>query len=339
MDLIVREKRIGVGGETMIKWLVSCKHYANGNKSVSANDELNILERVISHKCNGFIGFYSTIAATSLSSVLDGLETKIESKIYDGVRIEKDILSKANHRDRILATYFPKSHDKYRQTIFSEPGLHEVGNISAITEEIVFNICKTAIITLEVDKLKEQYQSDRDWEKRNKILGQLYKFSNHSTENLANYIFSFLMDVSHETRHDFPEYIAANLEGLVHTFYPSSYDDEKQRQKLIENGKMCVYIGFNIAYDSFIKTGNFRIAEYGLSIFKTVYRYSKQYQLNDVLSLLDEQYQSLEDTLKRPERTDLGYAQEFTAIYRKDIASWGHYIPDLPEHLTKLIEH
>jgi hypothetical protein len=57
--LIVEELRNGLGGETKINWLVSCKHYSFSGKSVSQQDELNIRDRVEACNCDGFIGFYS----------------------------------------------------------------------------------------------------------------------------------------------------------------------------------------------------------------------------------------------------------------------------------------
>ncbi|TCN75720.1 restriction endonuclease [Shewanella fodinae] len=46
VDLIVEESRTGVGGETIIRWLVSCKHKAHSGKSVTPTDDANIRDRV-----------------------------------------------------------------------------------------------------------------------------------------------------------------------------------------------------------------------------------------------------------------------------------------------------
>lgn len=35
VDIIAEEKRTGVGGETIIRWLVSCKHKAHSGNSVN----------------------------------------------------------------------------------------------------------------------------------------------------------------------------------------------------------------------------------------------------------------------------------------------------------------
>ena len=66
-DLIVLERRTGVGGETQVRWLVSCKHKAHSGQSVGLSDEQDISDRLRAHGCNGFIGFYSTLPAASLT--------------------------------------------------------------------------------------------------------------------------------------------------------------------------------------------------------------------------------------------------------------------------------
>ena len=69
VDLLVEEKRSGVGGETIIRWLVSCKHKAFSGGAVSPTDDANIRDRVEANECQGFIGFYSTLASSGLSTI------------------------------------------------------------------------------------------------------------------------------------------------------------------------------------------------------------------------------------------------------------------------------
>ena len=75
VDVLVEEKRTGVGGETVIRWLVSCKHKAHSGQSVTPQDEANIRDRVDANNCHGFIGFYSTLPSTGLSKNLEGMRT------------------------------------------------------------------------------------------------------------------------------------------------------------------------------------------------------------------------------------------------------------------------
>lgn len=113
-DLIVEESRKGVTGTTKVKWLVSCKHYAHSGKSVSDTDEPNILERLTQHQCDGFLGFYSTIPATSLSGILEGLKGgNISITHFDRERIESALL-RSKEGIHVAQRYFPKSFDKYK---------------------------------------------------------------------------------------------------------------------------------------------------------------------------------------------------------------------------------
>lgn len=111
-DLIVQESRQGLSGTTHIKWLVSCKHYAHSGKSVSDTDEPNILDRVSTHGCDGFIGFYSTLPATSLGTNIQGLKAKIETQTFDREQIEKILLDNPQGL-KLASRYFPESFSKY----------------------------------------------------------------------------------------------------------------------------------------------------------------------------------------------------------------------------------
>lgn len=111
-DLIVGEVRNGVGGKTQLRWLVSCKHNAHSGKSVSDTDEPDIIDRVAAHKCQGFIGFYSTIPATSLNGKLHGYSDKIEHMVYDREQIEKELL-RHPQGIKLARRYFPISTEKY----------------------------------------------------------------------------------------------------------------------------------------------------------------------------------------------------------------------------------
>ncbi|WP_428737437.1 restriction endonuclease [Sulfurimonas sp.] len=110
-DIIVEEIRIGVGGETKIRWLVSCKHQAHSGKSVSPNIELNIRDRIETHSCKGFIGFYSTLASTGLSTILESIE---EVQVFDCEKIEKKLLNSPEGKE-LARRYFPMSLKEFER--------------------------------------------------------------------------------------------------------------------------------------------------------------------------------------------------------------------------------
>jgi hypothetical protein len=119
-DLIIEEHRQGALGSTMYKWLVSCKHRAHSGKSVLDSDEQDITDRVRSHGAKGFIGFYSTLPSSGLSSKLERLrkEGLLEYKIMDASDIESALLTTAEGR-QIARRYFPQSYAKWNPEIFS----------------------------------------------------------------------------------------------------------------------------------------------------------------------------------------------------------------------------
>ncbi|VAX15808.1 hypothetical protein MNBD_NITROSPINAE03-543 [hydrothermal vent metagenome] len=92
-DLIVEEIRTGALSENRVQWLVSCKHKANSGKSVTPSDEPDIHDRVMTHNCKGFIGFYSTLPSSGLATKLNASELPFEVQIFDSEKIEKTLLS------------------------------------------------------------------------------------------------------------------------------------------------------------------------------------------------------------------------------------------------------
>lgn len=125
-DLIVEERRTGVGGETRVRWLVSCKHKAHSGASVNPGDELDIQDRLNAHQCDGFLGFYSTVPSTGLSGKLSGARGKFEHQIFDPENIEHVVLGSVEGV-RLAKRYFPKSMVAWQASsrkpakIFSEP--------------------------------------------------------------------------------------------------------------------------------------------------------------------------------------------------------------------------
>jgi hypothetical protein len=109
-DIIVEEERLGPGGANVIRWLVSCKHKSHSGTSVIPSDEQNIRDRLGSHRCQGFIAFYSTLPSSGLGETLNKLRPDFEYLQFDAEVIERKLLD--NPRGRVLAArYMPKSLD------------------------------------------------------------------------------------------------------------------------------------------------------------------------------------------------------------------------------------
>lgn len=114
-DLLVEELRTGVGGETRVRWVVSCKHKAHSGGSVNPNDESDIQDRLNTHQCAAFLGFYSTVPSAGLTGKLSGAVGKFEHQIFDPERIERALLGSADGV-RLAKRYFPRSVTAWQAT-------------------------------------------------------------------------------------------------------------------------------------------------------------------------------------------------------------------------------
>ena len=332
-DLIVEEIRSGIDGKTNIKWLVSCKHFAHSQKkrSVRDSDEPDIGDRLKAHGCDGFIGFYSTIPSSSLTNKL--FNSKIQHIIYGPAEIEKKVLSNSE-RDRLLLMYFPSTFEKHQDQIASI-NKDTDKNLFVLNEDALLNASKTAIILLEIEKIKSKYHSS-EWENREKILYKLYRYTDHSSYKVSEAVILFLMYAADETRRKMPTNIAQAIHSLTLSFYPQY--KKTHENTYCEIAAYAIDMGFGLAYDAFIYLKNYRIAEYVLSILKLIYKEAKKNNLDKILKSVMAEYDNLEDTLKRPERNDLDPAQELTALFRKDIDGRGLAFPVLPEYLYEIVE-
>lgn len=127
-DIIAEERVDGLSFTFTYRWLVSCKHYAHSGNSVKDTDEPNIMERLKKHKCDGFMGIYSTICASSLGGIINAMTDangKKNTFVYDHELIESCLL-KDRKGQQLAARYFPLSLRSYvienpvPATIFSD---------------------------------------------------------------------------------------------------------------------------------------------------------------------------------------------------------------------------
>ena len=110
IDIAVAESRPGIDGETIVRYLVSCKHNAHSGKAVSDSIENNITDRLKRHDCSGFIGFYSTLPSTALANALKNLG--VEHTFYDYKKIEMFLMKIAGGFD-LVKRYFPSYSKAY----------------------------------------------------------------------------------------------------------------------------------------------------------------------------------------------------------------------------------
>lgn len=114
-DLLVTETLSGEIGNMRLRWLVSCKHFAHSRRSVTENDEQNLLERVRGFKADGFIGVYSTLASSGLNHRLEQLRANQDIKDYkiiDYREVENRLVTAGY--SSLLMRYFPESYKRIK---------------------------------------------------------------------------------------------------------------------------------------------------------------------------------------------------------------------------------
>lgn len=141
-DLIVAEQMNGRIRTQKFTWLVSCKHFATSNRSIGVSDEQNILDRVRQHSAHGFLGFYSTIAS---SSMIDRLKELVRNGSLHGFEIiDRGKIEAKFHREglsELAIRYFPESYKRIRpvQAIWSqyEPLVCEICDIDILKDSVL----------------------------------------------------------------------------------------------------------------------------------------------------------------------------------------------------------
>jgi hypothetical protein len=337
-DMIVGGKFEGIKD---IRWLVSCKHNAHSKTrhAVNDTDEPNIITRLEVNKCEGFIGIYSTIASTNLSNNLNDLKHKYKSEIFDHRRIEDYIFEKVE-RHHLVWRYFENSYNKNKGKFKVQQPKDNMKaaksmTTSTLTEDDVLRISMTAIILIELEKIKQQYGKS-DWDIRADALGELYKYSAHTNLKIADAVYSFLSDVANGTRSGITSEVALSVFSLILDFFPYS-ENPKDKKKIIELGKQCANIAFSMIYDTTIHRQDYNVAMYGLTILKFIYKKGKQQKIKELIDKVDEIYIKIEETLRRPERNDLQNAKDMVKTFKEDIEEGSLSFPYLPDHLMKLI--
>lgn len=122
-DLIVEEVKRGISSDIKVKWLVSCKHYAHSGNAVKDSDEIDITDRLIRHGCDGFMGIYSTIPASSLAGKVNSMGNK--AFVYERESLERELLADSEGIKLVLR-FFPES---YKRFILANPERADIINV------------------------------------------------------------------------------------------------------------------------------------------------------------------------------------------------------------------
>ena len=75
------------------------------------SDEEDISDRIQFHRCDGFIGFYSTVVSSPLNRKFEALKDKYQIEIFDREKIER-ILLENRAVNKLIRRFFPQSYNE-----------------------------------------------------------------------------------------------------------------------------------------------------------------------------------------------------------------------------------
>ena len=171
-DLIIEEIRQGRLGQTKIRWVVSCKHYVHtgkSGKSVGAQHESNIENRLNTFNCSSFMGVYSTSVTESLAKTVKAISSKNNGEFYffTPEEIETELIRTAEG-SLIASKYFPISFNEWNKEQLS-PRAKQV--LNKVLEEL--EILKTDLDEFFV-KSKSNLEKSSSEQLKNILYEELY---------------------------------------------------------------------------------------------------------------------------------------------------------------------
>jgi hypothetical protein len=335
-DLIVEKVFPRDAGKHIVRYLVSCKHYAHRGKAVGVEHEASTLERVRNHGCKGFIGFYSTNATKALSSQLEKLEADFELQIFDAVIIERFFshvpLEKAAV---VLQMFLPASGGNWLEIHRPKAG-NLPSNVDpqiTLTFESLVQANMTAMILLEIDKIEFEYIGP-DWNKTEEGLAMLFRFATRNNPQIAERIFELLWDLSTTTRAKMPKSVAVQTYSLVLTFFSRGEGLELVDHRT-ELGIRGCDLASNIVYDAIIYLDNLVVAKWGLTILKFFYMKRNRSSTVPIRAAVLRSYKELQQSLIRNDGSNYDRAKRLLQHFKKDLKvndlSWPHLPDDLAD--------
>ena len=268
----------------------------------------------------------------------DNSNSKFENLAFLCFDCHNDASLTGSLRKKLTAKTIKKYRDlKYQVVATERENSLKVFNapIIGLTTEDLLSTTKSAVIIIEIEKIKEEYYS-AEWNKRSDIIGKLHKFSVHTNFRIAVDVFYFLSMVAGQTRGGMKTDVAFSIYSLILDYFPYS-DKEDENEKTIELANECVNIAFSLVYDTTIYLKNYDIAMYGLTILKYIYKKGKQQKLKQLVDKVIETYKEIEQTLQRPERNDLVDALQLVREFKADIEEGTLSFPPLSDNLMRLI--
>lgn len=209
--------------------------------------------------------------------------------------------------------------------------------VQQLSSEILIESSKTAIILVEIAKLKGEYFNAID-DKRNEILERFHSFEELKNVRISYEIISFLVRISYGIWNYKQNKYVDLLYFLTIDYLRINPDSgtKKEKTQLCEE---AIRIAFNICYDGFFHLNDFKTVQWGLLLFKNIYRYAFYEKLLSIKTNVFEKLKLLAINLDERNYKDIKSAKQFIQIYEADLETVSLSFTPLPKNLEKLVNH
>lgn len=196
------------------------------------------------------------------------------------------------------------------------------------------NVAIQANVLVEIAKVKSQYDLSILMD-RNDILVKLLAFKEYNFPRVCFELFEFLEGVTYETRSGLPLKMIKSITWVVEGYFPPNAEDVSDKQ-LEEIGKMAIQIAFGIIYDTSIHSHKYHSMMEGYDLLKYIHGVVSRENNHKLKELLSGTIDEIKSTLSRPERKDLGMANQMFDAYKNAIDS-NLRVPHFTNELRSLI--
>lgn len=156
-DLYFTERRKGALGAYEVRWIVSCKDFAQSGRSVSENDVGSVSDKIRQHNAQGFLLATTTTASTGLKAMLDGINNPglMETQVWDRHELE-NLLLQDIHID-LVKRFLPSSYTVLKRFTSLPLALQAL------------DVLLPATISEKIQKVIDTYQMGDSWLTGNRI--------------------------------------------------------------------------------------------------------------------------------------------------------------------------
>ena len=204
--------------------------------------------------------------------------------------------------------------------------------INQLTTEDLLNTTKNAIIIIEIEKLKEEFDNAEEKDKHT-VLGKLFKFSDHNNFRITYDVFAFLELISEGTRFGMTNDLVITIESLIVRFFPHDKAEDKQTQ-INELADTVCEIALNIIYDAARYLKNYEVTMWGLNILKYIQMESKQSKYQNLAELVSKTY---DEILCMYLGDNPDHFIELIKIFKADLNKGNMCFPILPDDLMTIV--